>query len=75
MWKAFHLAILSEKMNFGDAWGKLSAENCVERQSRTEYMRKTLVLMWNNALRESFDLFSASIAKSFDWGGILDTNL
>ena len=33
------------KMNFGVFWGKLVAENVFQRQSRTKYMRQTLVLM------------------------------
>ena len=37
-------------------------------------MIETIILMWNNAIGENFDLFSASIKKCFDWGGILDTN-
>ena len=54
------------QMNFEGEWGKLEAENCFQRESWTKYMKQTLVLIRKNALRESFDFFSANIKKYFE---------
>ena len=32
-------------------------ENKSELQSRTKYLRKTLIVMWNSALREKFNFY------------------
>ena len=65
--KSLIVTNIVRKMNFEVAWGNLEAENFFRRK----LLRQTLVFKWNNAIRESFDLFSASIKKCFDWGRIL----
>ena len=62
-------------MKFEEEYGKLEADKCFQKESWTKYMRQTLVLMWINAIQETFDFFSASNEKRFDWRGKLDTNL
>ena len=43
-----------KKIKFEGVWGSLEARNVFQRQSRTKYLRKTLVFIWNNALQEMF---------------------
>ena len=61
-----------------DIWRVLwqvRSRNHFQRQSWTKYKKQTLVLMCNNPMPVSFDLFSYTIKKCFDYGGNLGTNL
>ena len=68
-----------KQIKFEGAWGKLEAKYCFQRQSWPKYMRQTLVLVWNSALREKFNFnfwaVFATIGKIFIWKERLSTRL
>ena len=43
--KSFTVTKIVPKIIFEGAWGKLEAESCFQRQSRTKYMIETIILM------------------------------
>ena len=65
--KALELPKLSIKNKFEEAWGKLKARTCFERQSWAKYLRQTQV--------QEFQEFFASIDKIFILRGRLGTRL
>ena len=64
--KAFSCQKLSQTWEgaFKDLFGKLQKMNILRLQSFTKYLRQTLVFMWNNKIRESFNFhFSAVLCQ------------
>ena len=50
------LTKIVQEIKSEEVWRKLEARNSFQRQSFTKHFGKTLVFMWNRALREKFDL-------------------
>ena len=77
--KGLWVTEIENKIKFEEVWGKLEAKNCFQRQSFTQYLRQTLVFMWNCKIRESLiSIFHQSFAgnnKIFILGGGLDARL
>ena len=53
-----------QKIKFEGAWGKLQAKNRFQRQPWTKCLRKTLVFIWNSALRDNFNFY---FSEAFCW--------
>ena len=70
---------IDKETKFEGGWIKLVAKSCIQRQSFTKYLRLNLVFMRKRVLRESlifvFQVFFASINKTFILTGILTTRL
>ena len=55
--KGLRVTKIVYQIKFEVVWSELEAKNCFQRQSFTEYLRQTLVFVWNSTLQEEFHFY------------------
>ena len=59
--KDFRVTKIVKEIKFEGVWDELESKAGFQRESVTKYLRLTLVLVWNSALREKFNFYFSRI--------------
>ena len=59
--KGPRVTAIVNQIKFEGVSDELAAQLCFQRQSFKEYLRQTLVFMWNSALREKFNFYFSGV--------------
>ena len=59
--KGLRVTKIVKGIRFIGVWGELESKGDFQRKSLTEYLKLTLVFMWDSALREGFSCYFSEV--------------